>query len=107
MLLEVIMVITKSEESKDVTNKEVLAWAKGVEAQKAQSMIINSLNETKGIDNIKTVREGERQIERKLQTNVKAPMKQSCSYCGSSHPPNNVWPMITNVQSVAGINYFR
>ena len=37
-------------------NEKILAWAKRVEAQNAQSAIINRLNETKDIDEIKTVR---------------------------------------------------
>ena len=59
---------------------------KRVEAQKAQSTIINSLNETKDFDEVQTVRGEERQIERNLQACVKAPTKQSSHYCGSSHP---------------------
>ena len=53
---------------------------KKVEAQKAQSMIINSVNETKDFVKIKTVRGGQRQSETKMQTHAKAPVKQSCSY---------------------------
>ena len=34
MLVEIIRKLTKSEESKDVTSKQVLAWAKGMGAQK-------------------------------------------------------------------------
>ena len=47
MLVKIIRKLTKTEESKDVMSEEVLAWAKTVEAQKVQSAIINSLNETK------------------------------------------------------------
>ena len=66
MLVEIIREFTKNEESKDVTSEQVLAWAKRVKVQKAQSVIINNLNETKDFDKIKTMRSRERQIERKL-----------------------------------------
>ena len=63
MLVEII--ITKIEESEDVTGEQVLAWEKREEAPKAQSRIIYSLNKTKDFDKTKTVRGGQRQLERK------------------------------------------
>ena len=52
----IISELTKTQESKDVTNEQVLAWAKGVEAQKVQFTIIKSLNETEDFDNVGTLR---------------------------------------------------
>ena len=63
-LVEIIREPTKTEESKDVTSEETLAYGKIIEAQKAQSAIINSLNRTKDFDVIKTVRGQWRQIEK-------------------------------------------
>ena len=68
MLVEIIRELTKAEESEDVTNEQVLAWAKRVEARKAQSMIMNSLNTTKEFDNIKTVRGGQTNWDKTADT---------------------------------------
>ena len=87
MLVEIVRELTNIEESKDVLSEQVLAWIKRVKAQKAQSKRMNSLNETKVFDKIKTERIGQRHIERKLPTYAKAPTKQICVYCGSSHLP--------------------
>ena len=51
MLAEIIRQLTKT---LDVTNEQALVWAKRVEAQKAQSMIITSLSEIKDFNKIKT-----------------------------------------------------
>ena len=53
MLAEIIWQLTKAEENKIMTSEQVLAWSKRVEAQRAQSAIINSLSETKDFDRIK------------------------------------------------------
>ena len=50
MGVEIIKELTKTEESKDVTSEQDVAWAKRVEAQKAKCVIKNSLNETKNFD---------------------------------------------------------
>ena len=47
MLVEIILELTKTEENKNVTIQQVLAWEKRVEVQRAQSAIINSLNDIK------------------------------------------------------------
>ena len=69
MLAEIIKELTKTEKSKAVTSEQVLAWAKILEAQKAQSIIINGLNKTKNFDQIKTIRR-QRQIKRKVKTHA-------------------------------------
>ena len=46
MLIEIIRVITKTEESEDVTSQQVLTQAKS-ENTKSQFAILNSLNKTK------------------------------------------------------------
>ena len=70
-----------------MTNEQVLAWAKRVKVQKAQSMIIKSFTEIDDLDEINPVREVQRQIERKPQADTKVPTKLSCGYFGSNHMP--------------------
>ena len=69
-----------------MTSEQDLAWAKWVEAHRAQSVIINTLSKINDFDRIKTVRSEHRQIVRKLHTPAKMPMKQKCNYYGSGHP---------------------
>ena len=47
MLAEIIREFTKAEESADITSEQVLGWAKRVEAQRAQSGIMDSFTEKK------------------------------------------------------------
>ena len=83
MLAEIIREVTKAEESTAITSEEVLIWHKRVEAQRAQSTIINSLSKRKEFGKDKDNKRGTETKLRKLQT----PAKQSCSCCGFSHPP--------------------
>ena len=96
------------------TKKNVKMWqvikswnGQKVKAQKAQSVIINRLNETKDFDKIKTVRRGQRQSKGKLWTHAKVPAKESCSYCGSIHPPR--WCLVYGMKCAecGKINHFR
>ena len=61
--------------------------SKRVEKQRSQSTVINSLSETKEFDKINTVRGEMWQTARKPCTPTKIPVKQNCSYFGSSHLP--------------------
>ena len=87
MLAEIIRELIKAKESANITNEQVLGWAKRVEAQRAQSAITDSLIETKEFDKIKIVKGGLKYDGRNVQTSTKAPMEKSCNYCSSSHPP--------------------
>ena len=53
---EIIYELTKAEENSNVTSEQVLARAKRVEAQRAQSVVTNSFSEMKEFDKIQTVR---------------------------------------------------
>ena len=44
MSIEIIKEIIKIEENNNVTSEQVLTWTKRVEAQKAQSAILENLN---------------------------------------------------------------
>ena len=52
MSIQIINECTKIEENDNVTNEQVLPWARSVEAQKAHSGILENLNETEDFDNI-------------------------------------------------------
>ena len=62
------------------------AGQKGVEAQRAQSAIMNSLTDTRGVDKLKIMTETQKYSQRRPSTHIKMPAKQMCSHCGSSHP---------------------
>ena len=49
MLGEIIWEHTKINEHEKIISENVLSWAKRVKAQRAQSVIMNSLTEDKGI----------------------------------------------------------
>ena len=82
-------------------SEQVLVWAREWKPKEAQSAIITSLSETKEFDKIKTIKGGQRHILRKPQTHTQMPVMQSCSYCGTSHPPRKCWALGRKVQSVA------
>ena len=44
MLAAIIRELSKTDENMQVTSKQVLVWAKRIEAQRAQAAVINSLN---------------------------------------------------------------
>ena len=52
MLGEIIRELTKIHENTEMTHKNVLCWAKRVEAQRAQSTIRNSLTEVIEFDKL-------------------------------------------------------
>ena len=87
MLAGIISELTKVEDSAYITSEQVLGWAKRVEAQGAQSAIMDSLTKTKEFDKVKKAKGEPIHNGRNVQTCVKAPIKKTCSYCGSSHPP--------------------
>ena len=73
MFTEIIMELTKAEESVDVTSEQILGWAKRAEVQRAQSAIMDSLTETKMFD----------KIDSKRGTHIQH--KKSASTCQSTH----------------------
>ena len=53
MLGEITRELTKIHKNTEITSENVLCWAKRVEAQRAQSAIMNSLTEVKEFDKVK------------------------------------------------------
>ena len=85
MLAKIIRELIKAMESTAVTSEQLLVWAKGVETQRAHFTIITSLS----------------------KTNAKIPMKQSFSYCHSSHPPRQCPVYGKKCVQLSKVNYFR
>ena len=107
MLAEIIRELTKAKESADTTSEQVLGWAKGVEANRAQSAIMDNLTETKEFDKVKIAKGGLRYKGGNVQTHTKAPAKKNCSYCSSSHPPRQCPAYGKMCTDCGKVNHFR
>ena len=83
---EIIWELIKVKENRTIMSKIVLAWAKRVEAQTAQSAIMKGLTEAKEFDKIKVLKNAHIDSPRR-HTRTKTSTKQACRYCSSSHPP--------------------
>ena len=85
MLGKIIRDLTKVKIGSVITSEDVLAWTKGVEVQRAQAVVMKSL-EAKEFGKIKIAKNMYKDNLRS-STQVRMPMKQMYRYCGSSHPP--------------------
>ena len=85
MLAEIIRELTKIRENTEITHENVLCLAKRVEAQRAQSAIMNSLTEAKEFDKLKIAKNKYKDSLRRSSAQTKMPTKHTCRYCGSSH----------------------
>ena len=74
MSIEIIKELTKIKGNNSATSEQVLVWARGVEAQKVQSAILENLSETKYFDKIFTRNRMERENEMQLQEQIRMPM---------------------------------
>ena len=86
MLGEIIRELTKIHENTEMTNENMLCWAKRVEAQRVQSAIMTNLTEAKEFDKIKLTKNTYKDSPRRSSAQTSMPAKQTCKYCGSSHP---------------------
>ena len=85
MLEEIIKELTATSNDDHITSGGVLAWAKGVEVQRAQAMVLNTLTELRQFNKIKI-------SKRAKEDTARAPVgqilqQQPCQYCGGVHPP--------------------
>ena len=85
MLEEIIKELRASSNDDHITSGGVLAWAKRVEAQRAQAVVLNTLTELRQFDKIKV-------LKRAKEDTARAPVGQSlqwqpCWYCGGVHQP--------------------
>ena len=78
MLAEIVMELTKIEENVEVTSEKVKCLARRVEVQRTQSVIINSLTETKEFDKLKIMKVTYKGSPRIQSTHIKIPTKQTC-----------------------------
>ena len=53
MLDEIIREVTSRSGNVQTTSEDVLAWAKRVEAQRAQASVLNDITETRAFDKVK------------------------------------------------------
>ena len=77
MLAEIKSELSKTEENANVIREQVLTWTKRVEAQRAQSAVIDSLSEIEEFDKIQTVTDEQKQNGRKPHTPVKTLVKKN------------------------------
>ena len=60
MLPEMIRELNITDQNTHVTSAQVLAWAKGIEAQRAKETVINSFSEVKDFGKIQTARDDQK-----------------------------------------------
>ena len=85
MLQEIIRELTKVKTDSVITSEDVLALAKGVEEQRAQTVVMNSLTESIEFDKMKiAINTCKDNLRSSTQTRMH--MKQTYRYCGSGHP---------------------
>ena len=85
MLGEIIPELTKVKVDSIIMSENVLAWAKRVEAQRAQSAVMSSITGAKEFDKIKISKNVCKDSPRR-STQTRTPTKQTCRYCRCSHP---------------------
>ena len=93
-------------ENTEITSENVLSWAKGVEAQKAQSAIMNSLTEVKEFYKLKIVKNTYKDSTGR-STLTKTHAKYMCRYCWSSHPPRQCLAYGKRCTEFSKIGHFR
>ena len=85
MLDKIIRELTSRTSNVQITSKDVLVWAKRVEAQSMQAAVSNGLTEIKVFNKIKKGTESKSTWGREAQ--VATHQRWPCRYCGQSHAP--------------------
>ena len=67
-----------------ISSDYVLTWAKRIEAQRAQAVVINGLHMAKTFD-VMSLKDEFKQRETKPAKPVKMPTIRRCKYCGQVH----------------------
>ena len=83
-----------------------MAWAKRVEAQRAQSTVISSITEAKEFDKIKISKSAHKDSPRR-STQTRMPMMKTCQYCSSTHPPRQYLAYGKRSMKCSKIGHFR
>ena len=105
MLGEIIWELTKVKENGTTMREVILEWAKRVKVQRAQAAVMNSLTKTKEFDKIKVARTHRRTVPENIQ--MKMSTKQTCTYCGSSHPQRQCPAYWKTCRECGKIGHFR
>ena len=85
MLDEIIRELTSRTGNVQMTSKDVLAWAKNVEAQRVQASVLNDITETRAFNKVKNETEPKNTWGREVQ--VATHQRWPCRYCRGSHAP--------------------
>ena len=86
MLEEIIKELTTARNDDHITSGGVLAWAKRVEAQRAQAAVLSTITESRQFDKIKVSRKV-RESKAKTLMQHNSTSWQPCRYCGGIHQP--------------------
>ena len=85
MLEEIIKELTAAKNNDHITSGGMLTWVKRVEAQMAQTTVLNTLIKSRQFDKIKI---SKRVKDNKTGTPVHwTTLQQPCRYCGGIHQP--------------------
>ena len=84
MLGEIIKELTSKSNDEQTTSEGVLAWAKGVKAQRAQAVILNDIMETCQFDKVKIATQSKNGQDRIMHKNTN---RKPCRYCSGVHVP--------------------
>ena len=85
MLDEVIRELTAKNNREQTTSKDMLVWARRIEAQWAQAAILSDITESQKFDKVKMVQKTKARQD--IETTCQAHHKWPCKYCGGSHAP--------------------
>ena len=83
MLEEIIKELTITRDDDQITSKSVLAWAKRVNAQRAQAAVLNTIMELRQFDKVKVVKKP-REDSTRHPLDLMAQW-HPCRYCGRIH----------------------
>ena len=82
---EIIKELTEIEENDNMTSEQVLVWHRRVEAQKAQSAILENVNKTKDFNKTVSRNRGQDKTGCNHKNRPECP-QETCRYIGFSHP---------------------
>ena len=71
--------VNHNENKNDITSEQVLSWAKGVEAERAQKTLLTNIHENKEFDTVRCIKHN------KIMSNSQTLSKRRCQYCIMAH----------------------
>ena len=99
ILEEIIKELTATKNNDHITCGGALAWAKGVEVQRGQATVLNTLTESRQFDKMKISKKVK---DDKIRTPVhQTTPQQLCRYCGGDSPVKavpSIWQDVFRVQ---------